>query len=314
MEIPRFETQKVNPRLAPTDIGDAFQAFVQDLLLPEHPKLHRFPGGGKDGGIDLIETSETCFVVECKVVGADDYGEVERRWKEVRKKLEKHLINPSGPTIGQSQYHPWYATDTPITEYVFSVSASMANEQQLRNLKTVIEEFFVELARRHSHLSHLSQLKVSILDWNGLSARLRQRPHLLFRWFPSMRPNGLVPLDESINVGTFRAYLTDAKLPYYSIAEHLQHAPPPKGISILDEKNLLARFENPDITGLVISGKGGIGKSRLTLELGWLALRNGWSVMRVQQRLREGALEDTRRETYTQYDGFATCGLHRNPE
>jgi hypothetical protein len=58
MDIPRFERQNVNPRIACADIGDAFQGFVHELLLPEHPQLHRFPGGGKDGGIDLIETSD----------------------------------------------------------------------------------------------------------------------------------------------------------------------------------------------------------------------------------------------------------------
>ena len=31
MEIPRFEKENVNPRLAPTDIGDAFQGFVHEL-------------------------------------------------------------------------------------------------------------------------------------------------------------------------------------------------------------------------------------------------------------------------------------------
>src|ERR1035437_5791376 len=116
MPIPRFETQYVNPRLAPADIGDAFQGFVHELLLPEHPQLHRFPGGGKDGGIDLIETSNTCFVAECKVVGEDDYGEIERRWKTVKDHLAEHLQNPKGPTTGQSQYWPWYSTDTPRSE------------------------------------------------------------------------------------------------------------------------------------------------------------------------------------------------------
>ena len=292
MEIPRFEKQNVNTRFVTTDIGDSFQQFVQELLLPEHPALYRFPGGGKDGGIDLIDTSGPYLVVECKVIGEDDYAEVERRWKTVRNHLDEHLLDPSGPTKGQSQYGPWYSTDTPITKYVFCVSASLANEQQRRDLQKVIAEFFHDLARRRSHLSHLSSLEVSILDWNELSTRLWQRPHSLFRWFPSTRPNGLVPLDEAVDVGTFRAYLTDAKLPYYSLAEHLQMVPAPKGIGILDEESLLTRFENPEITGLVISGKGGIGKSRLTLELGWLALRNGWSVMRVQSRLKEGALED----------------------
>lgn len=292
MDIPRFDNDNVNHRLTSTNIGDAFQTFVHEVLLPEHPRLHRFPGGGKDGGIDLIDSSRTCLVAECKVVGEDGYEEAEKRWKTVRNNLRKHLRDPDGPTSGQSQYGPWYSTNTPITEYLFCVSSSFSHEQQRRDLEQSIAQFFRELAGQHSHLSHLIDLTVSILDWNTFSTRLRQRPHLVFRWFPSCRPNGLVPLDEAVDVGTFRAYLTDAKLPYYSLAEHLEIAPASESIGILNEESLLARFENPETTGLVISGKGGVGKSRLTLELGWLALRQGWTVMRVQSRLRENALED----------------------
>jgi hypothetical protein len=291
MDIPRFDSKNVNPRLALTTIGDAFQQFVHEVLLPEHPQLHRFPGGGKDGGIDLIETSQTCLVVECKVVGEDGDKEAGKRWKTVRNNLREYLQDPGGPPSGQSQYGPWYSTDKPINQYVFCVSSSFSNEQQRRDLEQSIAQFFRDLAGQHSHLSHLFNLKVSILDWNTFSTRLQQRPHLFFRWFPSCRPNGLIPLDEAVDVGTFRAYLTDAKLPYYSLAEHLQIVPA-ESIGILNEESLLARFENPETTGLVISGKGGVGKSRLTLELGWLALRQGWTVMRVQSRLRENALED----------------------
>ena len=291
MDIPRFEQRNVNPRLAGTDIGDSFQGFVHELLLPERPQLHRFPGGGKDGGIDLIETSGTCFVVECKVVGEDDYVQIKKRWKTVRGHLEKHLCDPNRPTNRQSQYKPWYDTNAPIAEYVFCVSATFGNDNQRRDFKTRIAGFFHNLAKQRSHLYHLAALEVTVIDWNDLCDRLRKRPHMVFRWFPKLRPNGLVPLDESLDVGTFRAYLNSGTLPYYSVAEHLYIAPPPNNITILDEESLLARLEDQTITGLVISGKGGIGKSRLTLELGWKARRKGWTVMRAQSRLKSDALE-----------------------
>jgi len=291
MGIPRFDKWNVNPRIAGADIGDAFQGFVHELLLPEHPHLHRFPGGGKDGGIDLIETSDACFVVECKVVGEDDHAQIEQRWKTVADHLNEHLREPEGPTKGQSQYAPWYSTDTPIREYVFAVSAAFANEQQRREFRIRIAGCFHDLATRLPHLSHLAALKVTIVDWNDLCDWLRKRPHTLFRWFPGSRPNGLVPLDEVLDVGTFRAYLNSGTLPYYSLFEHLRTVPSPTDVTILDEERLLARFEDRTVTGLVINGKGGIGKSRLTLELGWKALAKGWTVMRVQSRLKSDALE-----------------------
>ncbi len=75
------------------------------------------------------------------------------------------------------------------------------------------------------------------------------------------------------------------------MAEHLYAAPSPGNVAILDEDSLLVQIDNRTVTGLVISGKGGIGKSRLTLELGWKALRKGWAVMRVESRLKSDALE-----------------------
>jgi IS5 family transposase len=291
MDIPRFNQQSINHRFAFADIGEAFQVFVYELLQHEYPQLHRFPAGGKDGGIDLIDTSNGELVIECKFVGEDEFSLIEQRWKTVSKLLEKHLQNPNGPTPGQSQYGPWVSTLNPITDYQFCVSAVIANNQQRRTLQQSIAGFFQGLARRYPHLAHLSALNVTVIDWNDLTAKLSKRPHLIFRWFPSARPSGLVPLDEMSDVGTFRAYLTNAKLPYYKLAEHLHHVPSPPGTSILDEETLLACFDNPETTGLVISGKGGVGKSRLTLELGRLAWSKGWTVMRVQSRLKEDALE-----------------------
>src|ERR1044072_824216 len=290
MDIPRFNIETINSRIAPGDIGEAFQIFLHELLLTEFPGLHRFPAGGKDGAIDLIDTASDCRVMECKFVGEDDYSAIEKRWITVRNLLQIHLSDGSGPTVGQSQYGPWYAKTPAISEYWFCTSARISNEQQRRKLQTSIESFFYGLALIRPHLAHLQDLKVVLVDWNDLTIRLQKRPHLIFRWFPRTRPGGLVPLDESVDVGTFRAYLTSAKLPYYSLAGYLQTSSR-AGIDIPDEESLLARFENEETTGLVITGKGGVGKSRLTLELGWLGLSKGWAVMRVQHQLKEDALE-----------------------
>src|ERR1041384_6479560 len=251
MDIPRFDAPNVNPRLALAGIGDAFQEFVHQLLLPEFPQLHRFPSGGKDGAIDLIDTSDRLLAVECKFVGEDDYAVVQSRWLGVKSLLDKHLREPGGPTLGQSQYGPWYSTENPISEDWFCTSAIVANEQQRRTLQKSIVDFFADLASKHPHLAHLQKLKVEIVDWSDLTTRLQKQPHLIFRWFPSARPSGLVPLDEVVDVGTFRAYLTNAKLPYYSLAEHLRSVPPPTGTTILDEETLLNHFDNEETTGLI---------------------------------------------------------------
>ena len=158
-------------------------------------------------------------------------------------------------------------------------------------MKKEIVEFFQKLSYGHEHLKHLNELSVVILDWKDLRSRLEKNPHLMFRWFPFTRPKGLILLDDYSNQGTFRSFLDSNKLPYYSLSQHLKHNPTPPEIEIPNEENLLALLEGNDTTGLILTGSGGIGKSRLTLEFGRLALSRGWLVLRAQSRLREDALE-----------------------
>ncbi|HEX8169462.1 MAG TPA: hypothetical protein VF824_02855 [Thermoanaerobaculia bacterium] len=68
-------------------------------------------------------------------------------------------------------------------------------------------------------------------------------------------------------------------MPYYSMAAHAANDPPPA--TIRDDAALL-RLLSGDVQGLVISGKGGIGKTRLAFELAREAQRNAWLVMTVQ--------------------------------
>lgn len=292
MHLPRFQHSTINHKITSTDeIGKIFQSFVQELFLKDYPHLNNFTGG-KDGGIDLVQfDEESCYVIECKFIGDYDFTEVKKRWKKVENHLEENLKNPDGPTNGQSQYAPWYDKRRKISEYVFCTNVEFSNFQQKQSLLKIINDFFHKISSQ-SHLSHLKNIKISVLDWGDLVLKINAQPHLIFRWFPSSRPKGLIPIDAIENTGNFREFLTSAKLPYYSISEHIRSFPISENVSIQDEDSLLANFENPKVTGLIISGKGGIGKSRLTLELGWIAHKKGWIVMRVPNKLTESALED----------------------
>ena len=292
MENLRFCREHLNPRLVQGELGDVFQAFVHELLISDYPDLHFFPGGGKDGAIDLTETMlASRTVVQCKFVGKDGLSEAQSRWRSDAKKLTTHLADASGPTKSQSQYRPWYITDPVIHEYLLCVSSTLKNPEQTDELRKEIAAFFNKLGNDYRHLAHLSKLSVRVLDWNDLWSRLKERPHLIFRWFPPTRPQGFVPLEETPDLASFRAYLDSSKLPYYSRAEHLKTHPPPPGTEIIDEQNLLALLEKGDITGLMVTGRGGIGKTRLTLEIGRVAQQKGWIVLRVLSRLKSGALE-----------------------
>ena len=92
MDVPRFNIENINPRFVTGNVGDAFQEFTFELLLRELPTLHSFPGGGKDGAIDLIESSDSHRVVECKVV-----ARVETCLRSVVSDVPTDTLSPAEP-------------------------------------------------------------------------------------------------------------------------------------------------------------------------------------------------------------------------
>ena len=292
MGIPPFVRENINPSLCTDDVGSSFQNLAHELLEPEFPGLARFPAGGKDGCIDLVQDLPgNRLVIECKHIGGGGFAEAHRRWCDVAAKLKLHLADPEGPTKGQSQYRPWYRTDLPIQRFRFCISCSIVNTDQRDELNRDIRQTFSGLASRHSHLAHLANLSTNLVDWGELETRLRNNPYLLFRWFPATRPFGLVPLDEIVEAGTLRSYLSSAKLPYYSRDQHLAAVPAPAGVDIPGEDALLGCLEGGEFTGLVVTGAGGVGKTRLSLEIGGRAQDRGWTVLRVRSRSRKDSLD-----------------------
>jgi hypothetical protein len=281
VEIPRFVPGTFNERIAGADPGTAFQVFAGEVLSKRNPGLHAYRTAGRDGAIDLDTPTQTVF--ECKYSGG---SEIQKAWDEVAKRLQIHLRESEGPA--QSQYKPWYATgDDAITRYVFATNIEFANKSRRDALRSEIELFFRELAAL-PHLVHLKEIEVEVRDWSDFESDLKRRPELVFRWFPSTRPNGLMPLDDAQEGQFFRAFLSEATLPYYSRAAHAavvggaSPGTPP-------EDDLLALLDRR--TGLIITGKGGVGKTRLTLELGRRAKQKGWLVLRASASFREAAID-----------------------
>ena len=294
MDIPRFERAKINTRLGFADPGDAFQEFVYDAVQRDFPGLIRFKTSGKDGVIDQCQTGDTRAVFECKYLGADEWSEVESRWREVADTLERNLNASSGPPKGQAQYGPWFRTDVPIRTFAFCVNAEPPSPDRADKLDATIRAFFNRLGTAHSHLAHLRELTVHIFHWSRLRALLKQQPHLIFRWFPMIRPTGLIPLNDFKRESSFSAYLHSNNLEYYSRTEHLRSSPPPIGASILNEEKILKRLDAGEVDGLVVSGRGGVGKTRLLVELGRMALERGWLVLQVSGPLAQSSLDSLR--------------------
>ena len=280
-DIPIFHVDDADPALVKGDPGDAFQRFVLELCLSDRPQLRGYQGAGKDGGIDLSEPCDGSLkVVECKYIGSANVKEAEKRWEKTADNLRRNLAEPGGPPTGQSQYGPWYETNPAIVEYLFVVNQKLKNEAQRNDLCNKIRAEFQTLAAL-PHLRHLVELHVAVIDGNDLQTKLRLNEHVLFRWFPRTHaPSGLASLDAGIRRG-FLVYLYDEKLPHYRLSYHIEKFPPPAGVEIEDEHSLFDRLVRNECVGLILSGSGGVGKTRLTLELGRLAREHSWVVFKV---------------------------------
>jgi hypothetical protein len=283
MDVPRFARAELNARLVEGELDEAFPRFAGDVFARDLPGLHIFPTGGKDGAIDFVREAPSRAVGDFKFLSADGIGPARSAWREVAGRLRKHLESPSGPSQGQAQYAPWYRTDNPIQTYHFCLSSRVKNLNQEDDLSKEIEQFFLGLARLHTHLAHLANLSVHIHDWGDIERLLIEQPHLLLRWFPRSRPRGLVPLDETAGLTSFRAYLRSEKLPYYSRAEHRRREP--LFPNELVEEEILRQIDHRQVTGLLITGSGGVGKSRLSMELGSRAAAAGALVLRTVGRV-----------------------------
>ncbi len=290
MHLTHWETLEFSPpflylALAGGDIGEALQMVAFELLKPDYANLERLPARGKDGGIDLHEDRPgERAVVQCKVIGEPGLEAVLKSWKLFAETLERNVRDPKGPPAGQGQYQPWYRTDLPIREFVWCVSSPLNNVNQRDQAQQAIVRFFDQLAAKYAHLSHLAGMDVKVLDWHRLRERLESRPQVALRWFPALRQHNLKPLEKVSDTGTFRSYLNSDRLAYYSRAEHLRIHPKPGHADIHTEEDLLHLLEVDAFSGLILAGVGGVGKSRMTLELGHLAEARGWLVLKVANR------------------------------
>ena len=271
--------------------GAAFQQFVFEVNDRRLPHLHPYPAGGKDGGIDHLtdEAGKPRVAIECKFCGTDGIEEVRKRWRVTKGNLESNLSLPDGS--GQAQYRPWYRTDEPIARYIFATSARLENAARVDELRDEIRDFFHGLAAKHVHLAHLGDIIVEVHDWNYIEGQLPA--FLRFRWFLQERPAGLRLLaTEDESATGFRAWLRNSTLPFYSRAQHFLVDPAPPGGDLLDEKALLSALSiDTGTLGLVLVGRGGVGKTRLALEIGHTAIADGWTVWVVRRRLKPETID-----------------------
>ncbi|MDO9041095.1 MAG: ATP-binding protein [Desulfocapsaceae bacterium] len=292
MDIPRFTDENIAPERKKSRAGDGFQEFVAALLVREFEDLTLFPIGGKDGAIDhTIHFADGKGVVECKDIQGG-YDHALKAWLAVADKLRRNITPVDGPPTGQGQYRPWYNTKSPINTYLFCTSSEIGNEGQHQNLEREIQEFFAEISCNCIHLCHLSTIQVEVLPWNRLQAKVQKNADLAFKWFPACRPTGLSPLKSSTDARlNFRSYLEHHQLPFYSVEMFVASGFLSQDNALPEVSHLFSHLTGEGGNGLIITGKGGIGKTRLVLEIGRHAEQEGWLVLQAGKRFEAASID-----------------------
>ncbi len=281
-DLVRFEDRI----LGTDDDGLAFEDFVHSSLAQDksNPNLLKRLARGRDGAIDMItDSSGETVVVECKFIGRDTKSDAFQRWNEVKKHLQDNLPKLAlDHTLGQgSPYRRWLDIENPVTGYWFCVSSPLTENAAI-GLRGAIQAFFQTLAQGSS-LAHLERLAapnaVRIVSWDHFARDLVRFPALKHRWFGGL-PDGLQPLDlRAKENGGFRRYLQTGGLPYYSRELFSASKGRP---AVTTEAGLVDSLEGDDpVRSLILFGPGGVGKSRLSLELGRSLFVKGWDVYRL---------------------------------
>jgi len=290
----QFSLDRINPSYVEDDIGDAFQRFSHEVLSASYPGLALFQSRGKDGCIDMVQSCpQSRLIVQAKHCSKDGIDSALSAWRADSRRLLRNLKDAKGPPKGQSQYLPWFRKDMPITQFVFCTSSMLANLSQEDTLRDEIAEFFSTLAKQNLSLAHLAKIEsqsIKIVHWGRIITLLKRQPIVVFRWFPDSRPFGLVPFEQLYAADSLRAYLFSSKLPYFSVRDYLKEIGIGESAGLPSIEQIVEELEGSATTGVIISGAGGVGKTRLSLEVGLSAKEQGWIVLQSVSRLTEDAI------------------------
>lgn len=251
------------------DRSDLFQQLVGDMLRERYgASANVAPTEGRDGSIDAfiegvahgLGNLTTAQIVECK--DHDDtrghfLGNIDQGWANVAKKLQKQA-EAGWP----GHYRPWMRARS----YAYCISAVLPNQQARDALQQRIHDFFDRLSTNRRPPIE----SIRVFDWSDLRDLLDRSPRLADQWLGARLP--LIPghAEHCASLTRFRRYLLGDNLPFVPPEAGAQSAPQ----AILERLEALAGGG-----GVVLSGVGGIGKTRTSLEVGHLADAKGWRVL-----------------------------------
>jgi hypothetical protein len=277
------------------DDGGDFESFVyESLSLPvDANTLRPGFGRGRDGAIDhMVERVGQRTVIECKFIGRYVTSTPQDRWGEVRRHLNDNLPKLAKDPAERrgSPYAPWLDPEQRIGSYWFCVSFAFAHAQERINLEKLIADDFLQLSKKQPQLSHLARIHVQVQGWADFHGELRRRFSLRYRWFGDL-PRGIVPLREKrFESRSFRRFLFEESLPFFSREKFLAES---SDQQIVREDQLVSNLSSElGDEALILTGAGGVGKTRLGLELCDRLLKLGWLAVRLTDNARGTSVAD----------------------
>ncbi|MCC5994825.1 MAG: hypothetical protein JJU18_00455 [Oceanicaulis sp.] len=268
------------------DDGAAFERFVDEFLRLQSPEtaLVRGLARGPDGSVDLASHGPALqHIAECKFIGADTDSNALGRWGEVKKRLQANLPPlAAGDEKNRRKYRPWLKSQGSVKKYTFVTSAKCASVDERSQLYQAIRNCFHNLSDQHSDLRHLRDVEVDLRYWDDLVGQSANFAPLFYRWFGGF-PQGYGEIDLSFGSPTgFKRFLESTNLPYFS-RDVYRRENGLEGPSQIDAA-LLHLTRGNEARAHVISGPGGMGKTRLAIELCEKAREEGWWPVRLDRR------------------------------
>ncbi|WP_210245982.1 hypothetical protein, partial [Pleomorphomonas diazotrophica] len=275
------------------DSGGAFERFVDEFLRLESPgeDLVRGLARGPDGAIDIADAEQKIQrIVECKFIGADTNSTAVERWTEVKRHLEENLpLLARGDEIRRKKYRPWLRSEGELRTYTFVTSSICPSADDRNQLRKSISEFFEQLSKEHDELSHLAHVAVDLRYWDDFVGESARFAPLFYRWFGGF-PQGYSEIALSFGSGGgFKQFLANRNLPYFSLDSYMSET----------KRNPVSQFDailqfltqGNDTRALVIFGPGGVGKTRLSIEVCEKAREAGWWPIRLDRKARVSDLD-----------------------
>jgi hypothetical protein len=266
--------------------GAAFERFVDEFLRLEAPgeTLVRGLARGADGAIDLADADQRLErIVECKFIGSDTNSTAAERWNEVKRNLEANLLAiAKGDENRRRRYRPRLKSEGNLKTYTFVTSSICASADERNQLRKAIAEFLAAQSKLHDELSHLGHVTVDLRYWDDLIGKNASFAPLFYRWFGGF-PQGYGEIELSFGSESgFKQFLASRNLPYFSRDLYLSET----GQNPVSQFDSVVQFltQGNDARTHVIFGPGGVGKTRLSIEICQKAEQAGWWPIRVDRK------------------------------